>query len=136
MAFLILDLRRDILRKLLDNVVGLRGGKAALDGFEIAIDDFHNGSLYAAGAQYREPDLAKLERNLYQREVNLLDGAPRRRTKTQQEGGSQDRGRFRADAMKSRTHNYLRTIPFRDESMLFHSARSCLSMVLPSADRI
>ena len=60
LAFLVLDLCVNVFGEFFDDVVGLRCGKAGFDGFQIAIDNLHNSSLYAANAQDSEANFAKV----------------------------------------------------------------------------
>ncbi len=59
-VFLVLDLRIDVLGEFFSDVVGLRCREAGFDRFQIAIDNLHNRSLYAANAQDGEANFAKV----------------------------------------------------------------------------
>jgi hypothetical protein len=62
-AFFVLYLRVNVLGKLFNDVVGLRRGEAGFDGLQIAIDNLHDGSLYAANAQDGDAYFTELQRN-------------------------------------------------------------------------
>jgi hypothetical protein len=62
-AFLILDLRVNVLGEFSNDVVGLRCRETGFDGFKISIDNLHNGSLYAANAQDSDAYFTELQRN-------------------------------------------------------------------------
>ena len=46
LRFLVLDLRADIFRKFVDDVVALRFRKTTSDGFQITIEKFHDTAPY------------------------------------------------------------------------------------------
>jgi len=78
-VFLVLDLRIDVLGEFFSDVVGLRCGEAGFDGFQIAIDNLHDGSLYAANAQDSDAYFTELQRNPRQQSVQFRNGAQRGR---------------------------------------------------------
>jgi hypothetical protein len=84
-AFLVLDLRVNVLGEFFDDVVGLRCGKAGFNGFQIAIDNLHDGSLYAADAQDGDAYFTELQRNPRQQSVPFRNRAQRRGADGQQQ---------------------------------------------------
>jgi hypothetical protein len=67
-------LRGDVFGKLLNDVFGLRGGKAGFNGLEIAIDHLHDSSLYSKHAQDHEAQLTKFQGDLAEKTTRLRDG--------------------------------------------------------------
>ena len=58
-AFLVFNLRMDVLGKLFNDVIGLRCREAFPHRVKVPINDLHNDSLYSAHAPYHEAHLAK-----------------------------------------------------------------------------
>jgi hypothetical protein len=78
-AFFVLYLRVNVFGEFFDDVVGLRRGEAGFDGLQIAIDNLHDGSLYAANAQDGDAYFTVLQRNPRQQSVPFRNRAQRGR---------------------------------------------------------